>query len=123
MRVERYHARKWNASGAGGLTPPGSSQASFPEGHAWEKVRANQGASGIDGESIEAFEAQLPQRLEQLHEALRTDRYQPLPVRQKLIPKEGRPNEYRKLGIPAVIDRVCQQALVNRLQPIFGSSS
>ena len=90
---------------------------------AWEKVRANQGASGIDGESIEAFEAQLPQRLEQLHEALRTDRYQPLPVRQKLIPKEGRPNEYRKLGIPAVIDRVCQQALVNRLQPIFGSSS
>lgn len=86
---------------------------------AWVKVRANRGAGGIDGEGIEAFEAQSQERLDQLHELLKTERYQPLPVRQKLIPKEGKPNEYRTLGIPAVIDRVCQQALVNRLQPIF----
>ena len=86
---------------------------------AWEKVKANKGAGGVDGESIEAFDAQLHERLSQLHEELKTDTYRPLPVRQKLIPKEGQPNEQRKLGIPAIIDRVCQQALVNRLQPIF----
>jgi group II intron reverse transcriptase/maturase len=86
---------------------------------AWEKVKANKGAGGIDGESIEAFGAQLQERLGQLHNDLKTDCYRPLPVRQKLIPKAGQPKEHRKLGIPAIIDRVCQQALVNRLQPIF----
>jgi RNA-directed DNA polymerase len=86
---------------------------------AWEKVKANHGAGGIDGESIETFESRLQERLGQLHEDLKTDRYCPLPVRQKLIPKVGQPNEHRTLGIPAIIDRVCQQALVNRLQPIF----
>jgi RNA-directed DNA polymerase len=86
---------------------------------AWEKVKANKGAGGIDGESIESFEARLQERLSQLHEDLKTDRYRPLPVRQKLIQKTGQPNEHRKLGIPAIFDRVCQQALVNRLQPIF----
>lgn len=86
---------------------------------AWERVKANHGAGGIDGESIEAFEVRLQERLGQLHEELKADRYRPLPVRQKLIPKAGQPKEFRKLGIPAVIDRVCQQALVNRLQPIF----
>ena len=86
---------------------------------AWEKVKANKGAGGIDGESIETFGAQLQERLGQLHNDLKTDCYRPLPVRQKLIPKAGQPNEHRKLGIPAIIDRVCQQALVNRLQPIF----
>jgi group II intron reverse transcriptase/maturase len=57
--------------------------------------------------------------LSQLHEELKADTYQPLPVRQKPIPKAGRPNEQRMLGIPAIYDRVCQQGLVNRLAPIF----
>ena len=86
---------------------------------AWEKVEANQGAGGVDGESIEAFGARSQERLNQLHEELKADRYQPLPVRQKPIPKPDQPNEYRMLGIPAIVDRVCQQALVNRLEPIF----
>jgi group II intron reverse transcriptase/maturase len=64
------------------------------------------------------FEARLHERLSQLHEDLKADRYQPLPMRRKPIPKE-KPNEYRNLDIPAVIDRVCQQALVNRLEPIL----
>jgi group II intron reverse transcriptase/maturase len=86
---------------------------------AWEKVQANQGAGGVDGESIEAFGERLEERLERLHEELRTDTYRPQPVRQRLIPKPDKPSEQRQLGIPTIYDRVCQQALVNRLEPIF----
>lgn len=86
---------------------------------AWEKVKANQGAGGVDGESIEAFGERLEERLGQLHEELRTDHYHPQPVRQCPIPKIGKPDEYRVLGIPTIFDRVCQQALLNRLEPLF----
>jgi RNA-directed DNA polymerase len=86
---------------------------------AWERVRANQGAGGIDGESIAAFGEQCEERLAQLHEELRTGRYHPSPVRQQRIPKAGKPGEWRMLGIPTVYDRVCQQAMLNRLEPIF----
>jgi RNA-directed DNA polymerase len=86
---------------------------------AWEKVKANQGAGGVDGESIEAFGERLEERLAQLHEELRTDHYDPQPVRQCPIPKAGKPGEYRMLGIPTIFDRVCQQALLNRLEPLF----
>jgi group II intron reverse transcriptase/maturase len=86
---------------------------------AWEKVRQNKGAGGIDGESIEAFEKQRAANLQRLHGELKNDTYQPQPVRQKEIPKPGQPGKYRLLGIPTVYDRVCQQALLNRLEPIF----
>ena len=86
---------------------------------AWERVKAKQGAGGIDGESIEAFGEGLEERLARLHEELRTDHYIPQPVRQQPIPKVGKPGEWRVLGIPTIYDRVCQQALLNRLEPIF----
>jgi RNA-directed DNA polymerase len=86
---------------------------------AWEKVKANRGSGGVDGQSLEAFEAQLDQQLERLQRELKEDTYQPLPVRQHPIPKRDKPGEYRMLGIPAIYDRVCQQALLNRLEPIF----
>ena len=86
---------------------------------AWERVRANHGAGGIDGESIAAFGEGLEERLARLHEELRTDSYGPQPVRQVRIPKAGKPGEWRMLGIPTIFDRVCQQALLNRLEPIF----
>ena len=86
---------------------------------AWDKVKANRGSGGVDGQSLEAFAQGLDEHLTQLHEALRTDRYQPLPVRRVDIPKAGKPGETRPLGIPAIVDRVCQQALLNRLEPIF----
>ena len=86
---------------------------------AWEKVRRNKGAGGVDGETLEEFEEGLQERLERLHGELKTDTYRPQPVRQKLIPKPGQPGKYRPLGIPAIYDRVCQQALLNRLEPIF----
>ena len=78
---------------------------------------------GIDGESIEAFGEGLEERLARLHEELRTDKYIPQPVRQQRIPKAGKPGEWRVLGIPTIYDRVCQQALLNRLEPILSRYS
>ena len=86
---------------------------------AWQKVRENRGAGGIDGESIRMFEANLEGNLIKLHGELKADTYRPLPVRQKMIPKPGQPGKERPLGIPRIYDRVCQQALTNRLEPIF----
>jgi len=86
---------------------------------AWEKVRQNRGAGGVDGQSIEAFEQVLDEQLERLHAELKSDSYRPQPVLEHKIPKAGQPGKYRALGIPAVYDRVCQQALLNRLGPIF----
>jgi RNA-directed DNA polymerase len=86
---------------------------------AWEKVKENRGSGGVDGKNLEDFEAQLAQQLDRLHRELKEDTYQPLPVRQHPIPKRDKPGEYRMLGIPAIYDRVCQQALLNRLEPIF----
>ena len=86
---------------------------------AWEKVKANRGSGGVDGQSLDEFEQDCDQYLRRLHEDLHTNRYQPLPVRRVNIPKAGKPGETRPLGIPAIVDRVCQQALLNRLEPIF----
>ena len=86
---------------------------------AWERVRANHGASGTDGITIEEFEANLDKNLERLHQELRDKTYQAQPVRRLEIPKRGAPGKTRPLGIPQVYDRVCQQAIVNRLEPIF----
>ena len=89
---------------------------------AWERVRRNGGAGGVDGTSLESFEAELDANLDRLHEELRSGRYQPLPVREHRIPKPGQPRATRTLGIPTIYDRVCQQALLNRLEPIFEST-
>ena len=86
---------------------------------AWEKVKRNRGAGGVDGEDLEAFEASLEANLEGLHRELRDGEYVPQPVLQRLIPKAGQPGKIRPLGIPTIYDRVCQQALLNRLEPIF----
>ncbi|MGO9061385.1 MAG: reverse transcriptase domain-containing protein [Candidatus Binataceae bacterium] len=87
---------------------------------AWERVRANRGSGGVDGQSLEAYGAQLDQQLERLQQELRAQTYQPQPVRQAPIPKVGgKLGEMRMLGVPTVYDRVCQQALLNRLEPIF----
>src|SRR3954447_16500910 len=85
----------------------------------WEEVKANRGSGGVDGQSLEAFAADLDQQLDRLHRELKDDTYQPQPVRQVQIPKAGKPGEFRTLGIPTIYDRVCQQALLNRLEPIF----
>lgn len=86
---------------------------------AWEKVKRNRGAGGIDGQSIDDFERNLEGSLKRLYDELRTQTYQPQPVKRHLIPKSGQPGKFRPLGIPTIYDRVCQQALLNRLEPIF----
>jgi RNA-directed DNA polymerase len=86
---------------------------------AWIRVRRNKGAGGVDGQSLADFEEVLDEQLARLGQELRTDTYQPLPVRRHLIPKAGQPGKFRPLGIPTIYDRVCQQALLNRLEPIF----
>jgi retron-type reverse transcriptase len=86
---------------------------------AWEKVKANRGSGGVDGQSLEVFAAQLDRQLDRLQSELKEDVYRPQPVRQVQIPKAGKPGEFRTLGIPTIYDRVCQQALLNRLEAIF----
>lgn len=86
---------------------------------AWDKVKRNKGAGGIDGQSITEFESNSGEYLARLHDELRTKTYVPQPVKQQLIPKSGQPGKFRPLGIPTVYDRICQQALLNRLEPIF----
>src|SRR5258708_5540504 len=86
---------------------------------AWERVKANRGSGGVDGQNLETFEAQLNQQLVQLQRELKEDAYTPQPVRQHPIQKRDKPGEYRMLGIPTIYDRVCQQALLNRVESIF----
>src|SRR5260370_32806886 len=72
---------------------------------AWAKVQANQGAAGIDGESVAMFARQADKHLRQLHEELRQGTYEPQPVRRGLSHKPRRPARSPP-GTPAVGDRV-----------------
>jgi RNA-directed DNA polymerase len=84
---------------------------------AWAKVRANRGAAGVDGQSVERFERQAELYLGELADGLRDGIYRPQPVRRVEIPKgDGRT---RPLGIPAVKDRIVQTALKLVIEPIF----
>lgn len=84
---------------------------------AFVKVKSNKGAPGVDGQSISEFADQLDEHISQLLTELRSKTYRPLPVRRVEIPKPD--GGIRLLGIPAVRDRVVQQALNDILQPIF----
>ena len=87
--------------------------------HAYELVRANRGAPGVDGVTCQAIEAAgLENWLAGLAGDLRTKAYQPQPVRRVMIPKPGGDGE-RPLGIPTIRDRVAQTAAKLVLEPIF----
>jgi RNA-directed DNA polymerase len=81
-------------------------------------VLGNQGAAGVDHQSVEDFEAERLKEVERLAEELRCERYRPQAVKRVWIPKPGS-TEQRPLGIPAVRDRVVQTALLHVLEPIF----
>ena len=85
---------------------------------AWASVRANAGAAGIDGQSVDAFDTDAERQLASLRRRLLSaERYVPPPVRRVDIPKpDGRT---RPLGIPTVSDRVVQQATRQVIEPLF----
>jgi RNA-directed DNA polymerase len=85
---------------------------------AWVRVKDNRGAGGVDRVSIDRFEGEHRRYLTVLHQRLAEGSYRPLPVRRVEIDKPGS-RAKRPLGIPAVVDRVCQQALRQVLEPIF----
>jgi RNA-directed DNA polymerase len=89
---------------------------------AYKRVKANKGASGVDGMTVQELLPWMRQHSAQLLESLLTGSYRPQPVREVEIPKPGKRNEKRKLGIPTVLDRVIQQALHQVLEPIFDPS-
>ena len=82
---------------------------------ALKRVRKNKGSPGIDGMTVEALRDFLNANWKRIREDLLADRYQPQPVRRVTIPKPG--GGERELGIPTVLDRLIQQALLQVLQP------
>jgi RNA-directed DNA polymerase len=85
---------------------------------AWVRVKENRGAGGVDRVSLDRFEREHRRYLTVLHQRLAEGSYRPLPVRRVEIDKPGSTAK-RPLGIPTVVDRVCQQALRRILEPIF----
>ena len=85
---------------------------------AWQQVRKNAGAAGIDKMTVEAFERREDELLALIHEKLKAGAYRFKPARRVLIPKEGS-NKKRKLGIPVVMDRIVSQSMNLVLEGIF----
>jgi RNA-directed DNA polymerase len=86
---------------------------------AWQQVRKNAGAAGIDKMTVGAFEQQEDELLKLIHEKLKSGSYRFKPARRVLIPKEGS-SKKRKLGIPVVMDRIVSQSMNLVFEGIFG---
>ncbi len=84
---------------------------------ALKRVRKNRGSVGIDGMTVDELPDWLREHWPRVREELLAGTYQPLPVRRVTIPKPG--GGERELGIPSVLDRLIQQALLQVLQPGF----
>jgi RNA-directed DNA polymerase len=85
---------------------------------AWNRVKSNQGAPGIDGMILDDFPIYAREHWIKIRQSLMDVSYQPCPVRRVVIPKPHGKGE-RKLGVPCVVDRVIQQAILQVLTPIF----
>src|SRR6201986_1203024 len=92
---------------------------------AWKRVRSNRGSPGVDGMTIEGAKAYLREHWPNIRSQLLSGTYQPQPVKRVEIPKPG--GGVRKLGVPCVVDRLIQQALLQVLQkqwdPTFSEHS
>lgn len=85
--------------------------------NAYKQVYKNKGASGVDGVTVEELFMYIKEHKEEILYKIRNRKYKPQPVRRVYIPKEN--GKMRKLGIPSVIDRVIQQAIVQVLTPMY----
>ena len=85
---------------------------------AWQQVRKNAGAAGIDKMTVEAFDGRADELLTLIHERLKAGTYRFKPARRVLIPKEGS-SKKRKLGIPVVMDRIVSQSVNLVFEGIF----
>ena len=85
--------------------------------NAYKQVYRNKGASGVDGITVDELFAYIKEHKEEILWQIRNRKYKPQPVRRVYIPKEN--GKMRKLGIPSVMDRVLQQAIVQVLTPIY----
>src|SRR5436305_10033828 len=93
----------------------------IPKREVWEafkKVKANQGAAGVDGQSIADFEADLSNNLYKLWNRMSSGSYFPPPVRRVDIPKGPGKTGTRPLGIPTVADRTAQMVVKRFLEPL-----
>ena len=91
---------------------------------AWQRLARNRGSrtpgtDGVTRRTVEERPGGAEDFLAEIRENLRTGSYMPQPVRQRLIPKPGRPGKFRPLGIPTLTDRLVQMALKLILEPIF----
>lgn len=84
---------------------------------AYKQVYKNKGASGIDGVTVDELGSYMYLHKEEIKEQIRNRKYKPNPVRRVYIPKDN--GEKRGLGIPTVVDRLIQQAIVQVLTPIY----
>lgn len=84
---------------------------------AWDKVATNRGCAGVDRETIAEFGARKHRALPQLRRSVASGAYKPLPLRQLFVPKSK--GGWRELNIPAVRDRIVQQALLQVLHPVI----
>lgn len=84
---------------------------------AYKQVYKNKGASGVDGVTVDELGSYMYKHKQEIKEQIRKRKYKPSPVRRVYIPKEN--GDKRGLGIPTVVDRVIQQAIVQVLSPIY----
>ncbi len=86
---------------------------------AFQAVKRNRGAAGIDKVSVQMFQKNLDANLDALMRDLKKGDFQPKPLRRAWIPKDAKGKKLRPLGIPAVRDRVAQEVIRRLLEPIF----
>jgi group II intron reverse transcriptase/maturase len=85
---------------------------------AYKRVKSNKGAGGTDGMQVDELLPYLKENQDNLIQEIKGGRFKPNPVRRVEIPKETK-DEFRKLGVPTVVDRVIQQAIIQELTPIY----
>lgn len=83
---------------------------------AYKRVCANKGAGGVDGVTVDELKDYIKENWNSIREQIRQRKYKPQPVRRVEIPKPN--GGVRKLGIPTVMDRVIQQAIVQVMEPM-----